>query len=117
MKGSIDRLIRKTGVTITVRNSGRSGDARETPNYSDDGEMEAILERRSRPQEVQTSAGETVYSELQLRALPESTITLAEPGDSDYWPTRFSHPNGRTYELVAEYTEANGVSVLNVVRV
>jgi hypothetical protein len=117
MHGPAQRLIRQRGTEYTVRNASGGSGGRDTPSYSDDGTLTAVLERQSRtPAVVTTSGGEDVESDLELRAVDDaSTTTIVEAGQSDY-PTKLVHPEGQTYRVLATYPEDSGVTVIAVER-
>lgn len=115
MKGAIGRMIQSLGKEYTVLNAdGDTGD-RQTPNYTEDGTIFGVLESRSRPATEATSSGEEVSADMQIRTLNADDITLVEQGEFDY-PTKFEHPDGYTYELIADQPEDSDVTVLIVVR-
>jgi len=115
MHGPAQRLIHQRGSDYTIRNASGGG-GRDTPSYSDDGTLTAVLERRTRPSIVEISGGEEVESELELRAVYDSsTTTIVEAGQSDY-PSKLEHPDGQTYRVLATYPEDSGVTVITVER-
>lgn len=114
MHGAARRLIRSQGREYTVRNA-TGGEGRTTPDYSDDGTVVAVLERRSRPSVEDISSGEAVETDLELRAVVDG-VTIRGKGDTDGQPTKLVHPDGRTFEAVTTYPEDSGVSVIPVVR-
>lgn len=114
MHGPVLRLIKQQGSEYTIRNASGGG-GRDVPNYSDDGTIVGVIERRSRaPGTASTSAGEEIDSTLEIRAVVDGQ-TIREAGEADY-PTKLVHPDGRTYEVVASFPEDSGVTVLTVVR-
>lgn len=114
MHGPVQRLVKSRGNEYTVRNASGGG-GRDSPNYSDDGTLTGVLERRSRtPQVAKLSSGEELESDLEIRAV-DVTPTIVGRGESGY-PSKLVHPDGHTYEVVATYPEDSGVTVLSVVR-
>lgn len=113
MLGPVKRMIASQGSEYTVRNASGGG-GRDTPDYSDDGTLTGILERRSRPSVETLSSGEEIASELEIRAV-DIGPDIVGAGDSDY-PSKLVHPSGQTFEVVATYPEDSGVTVLTVVR-
>lgn len=117
MNGPTERLIRSRGSEYTIRNATDSGGDRTTPDYSDDGTLVGVLERRSRPAVESLSSGEEIATDLELRAVYDSSsTTIREAGESDY-PTKLNHPDAdRTYRVLAIYPEDSGVTVLSLER-
>ena len=68
MHGPAQRLITSRGKEYTVRNASGGG-GRSSPDYSDDGTLTGVLERRTRPTVETLSSGEAVESELEIRAV------------------------------------------------
>lgn len=117
MKGAAKRVIKLQGSSYTVRNASGGDGARDVPSYSDDGTLTGVLENRQRATRTETgSDGESVESQLEVRAIVDGSVTIREAGDSGSYPTELVHPDGRTYEVVSERTEDSGVTVLSVVR-
>jgi hypothetical protein len=116
MHGPAARLIQSRGLEYTVRNASGGG-GRDTPSYSEDGTLVAVLERRSRSGQTATdSDGTEVDVDLEFRAVPDESVTIREAGSADGYPTLLEHPNGRTYRVIAETPEDSGVTALSVVR-
>jgi hypothetical protein len=115
--GAVSRLIESEGKEYTIRNASGGG-GRDSPDYSDDGTLVGVIERRTRSASVETlSSGEEVESDLEIRAVYDSgSTTIREQGHSDGYPTKLVHPNGQTYEVVATFDEDAGVTILSVVR-
>jgi hypothetical protein len=117
MHGQAQRLIRKQGVEYTVHNASGGG-GRDTPDYSgDDGTLVGVLEQRSRPRRDADSSGTEIVSDLEIRAVVDSALTIRESENTDDYPTRLEHPDGQTYEVLASFPEDSGVTVFSVVRV
>lgn len=127
MDGSAQRLIKKLGTEYTVRNASETTGDRETPTYSDDGKIVAVLEQRGQPRTVKDSSGEEVDADLELRALIDPTVygdgyaddygaqTIRETGDAGY-PSKLVHSSGQVFEVLAITPEDSGVTVMTVVR-
>lgn len=116
MHGAARRLILAQGSEYTLRNA-TGGGGRDTPDYSDDGTLVGVLERRSRsPGTEKDSSGAEVDASLEIRAVTDSGTTIHEPGEETDYPTKLVHPTGQTYEVVAVFPEDSGVTVLTVVR-
>lgn len=116
-RGPVARLIRRRGQEYTVRNGTTGGSARSPPTYSDDGSIQAVIERRSRqPVADQTSDGADVDSTLELRCVLEGSETIREAGSAAGAPTKLVPPDGRTFQVVARHREDSGVTVLTVRR-
>ena len=116
-RGPAARLIRRRGQEYTIRNGTAGGDARSTPTYSDDGTIQAVLERRSgQPVADQASDGTDIDSTLELRCVLEGTETIREAGSATGAPTKLVAPDGRSFEVVARHREDSGVAVLTVRR-
>jgi hypothetical protein len=113
MHGPAQRLIKSRGTEYTVRNASGGG-GRSSPDYSEDGTLTGVLERRTRPTVETLSSGETVESELEIRAV-DVAPTIVGQGGSDY-PSKLVHPDGQTFEVVTSHPEDSGVTVLTVVR-
>jgi hypothetical protein len=109
-------MIRRQGREYTIRNATGGSGGRDTPDYADDGTLTAILERRRRPQTMTDSAGEDLETSLQLRAVPDASVTLQPAGTAGGYPTLLVHPDGPTYRLIDDLPEDGGVRVLTVVR-
>lgn len=116
MHGPAERLIKKRGVEYTIKNATSTG-GRSSPSYSDDGTLVGVLEQRSRPTIETLSSGEAVESDLEIRAVYDSsTTTIRGQGDGGGEPTKLVHPDGHSYEVVVPHPEDGGVTVLMVVR-
>jgi len=114
--GAVARLISSEGKEYTVRNASGGG-GRDTPDYSDDGTLVGVMERRSRTaQTAKASSGEEIETNLEIRAV-DITPTIREAGESGGYPSRLAHPSGQTFEVVESHPEDSGVTVLSVVRV
>ena len=114
MTGPARRLIRSWGRTYTVQNA-TGGSGRSVPDYSDDGTLIGVLERRGRPQTATDSDGTDVETDLELRAVTDEATTLWPAGSNDGHPTLLKHPTGQTYRLLSTHPEDSGVTVLIVV--
>lgn len=115
MTGAIQRLIRQQGREYTIRNATDDGSDRSTPDYSDDGTLTGVLERRSRTASIDSlSSGEELESALELRTVLDNQ-TVREVGEVDY-PTKLVHPDGQTYRVLARFPEDSGVTVLSLER-
>ena len=106
-------MLQSRGVEYTLRNASGGG-GRSSPDYSDDGTLTGALERRTRPTVETLSSGETVESELEIRAV-DIGPTIVGQGNSDY-PSKLVHPDGQTFEVVTTHPEDSGVTVMSVVR-
>jgi hypothetical protein len=115
MNGPAHRLIRSQGVKYTVRNAPGGG-GRDTPDYNDDGTVVGVLEQRGMPRTATDSSGADVEADLEIRAVPEDSVTIREAGSADGYPTKLVHPQGQTYRVLARFPEDSGVTVLTVVR-
>lgn len=115
MHGPIVRMIKKQGVEYTVRNADGGG-GRDTPDYSDAGTVVGVLEQRGMPRTVTDSSGTDVESDLEIRGIPDDSVTIREAGSADGYPTKLVHPQGQTYRVLATLPEDSGVTVLTVVR-
>jgi len=115
MHGPIQRMIAKQGAEYTVQNA-TGGGGRDTPDYSDDGTVVGVLEQRGMPRTVTDSSGTDIESDLEIRSLPDDSVTIREAGSADGYPTNLVHPQGQTYRVLASFPEDSGVTVLTVVR-
>ena len=115
MLGPLERHIQQRGSTYTVRNASGGTGGRDTPDYADDGELVGVLEQRRTPRRFTDSAGEDVESTLEIRAVPDETVTIDPVGTADGYPTILRHPNGIDYRVLDEHPEDSGVTVLSVV--
>lgn len=116
MHGAVHRLVRKNGVEYTIRNAPDTSGDREAPNYVDDGTLVGVLEQRRMPTVETLSSGEEVKSNLELRAVYDSSqTTIVDAGESDY-PTKLVHPDGPRYRVLVRHTEDGGVTVLTLER-
>jgi hypothetical protein len=115
MIGPQARNIRQRGKTYTIRNATDSGGDRTAPSYSDDGTLTGVLERRGMATVETLSSGDEVETDLEIRAVVDSSTTIVEAGSDDY-PTKLDHPSGLTYRVLARYPEDSGVDVLSVER-
>jgi hypothetical protein len=116
MTGADRRLIKSLGKVYTIRNATGESGGRGTPDYSDDGDLRAVLERRGLPRTVTDSSGDDVDADLELRSVPDDDVTIRAAGEADTYPTLLVHPNGQTYRVVDDRPEDGGVTVLTVVR-
>jgi hypothetical protein len=114
--GAVRRLITQQGAEYTVRNASGGGGGRDTPDYSDDGTLRAVLERRGLPRTVTDSAGEDIETDLELRAVPDDGVAIQSAGVADGYPTKLVHPDGPVYRVVDDHPEDGGVRILTVVR-
>lgn len=114
MHGPIERHIRQQGVTYTIRNASGGG-GRDVPSYTDDGTLTGVLERRSQAQVTTDSAGEEVQTDLELRAIPDSSLSIQPAGSADGYPTILVHPDGYVYRVVDVFPEDSGVTVLTLI--
>jgi hypothetical protein len=117
MHGPAQRLIATMGRDYTVRNATGGGGGLDTPSYSDDGTLTAVLERRGMPRQVTDSNGEAVDADLELRAVPDGAVTIQPAGVADGYPTTLVHPDGPVYRVLDKQFEDGGVHVLTVVTV
>lgn len=115
MQGSVQRLIQKMGVEYTLENA-TGGGGRDTPDYSSDGTLVGVLERRGMPRTVRDSAGAEVEADLEIRAVPDDSTTIRGAGAADGYPSRLVHPDGPRYRVLDDFPEDSGVTVLAVVR-
>lgn len=115
MYGPIKRLIQSDGVEYAIQNASGGG-GRDTPGYSSDGTLVGVLERRGMPRTVKGSDGTEMETDLEIRAIPDSTTTIREATASDGYATKLDHPNGQTYRVLTSHPEDSGVTVLSVVR-
>lgn len=117
MLGAERKLIAQQGETYTVRNASGGDGGRDLPSYSDDGTLVGVIRRsRGAPQPVPDSAGEDVTPDFEIRAVPDSSVTITPAGTADSYPTKLVGPGGRGYRVLDEVTEDGGVTVLPVVR-
>jgi hypothetical protein len=116
MHGPAQRLIRQRGSEYTIRNASGGSGGRDTPSYSDDGTLTAVLERLRGTTTVTNSGGTEIETDLKLRAVTGSGTTIREAGDADGYPTKLDHPDGLTYRIMERHPEDSGVTVLLVVR-
>lgn len=115
MHGPVQRLIQSQGAEYTVRNASGGG-GRDTPTYSDDGSLVAVIERRGLARTVTGSDGSDVAADLELRAVVDDTTTIREAGSSSGYPTKLvSSTTSVVYRVVDSYLEDGGVTVLTVV--
>jgi hypothetical protein len=115
MHGPQARNIRQRGTEYDVLNASDANADRTVPSYSKTATLIGVLDRRTQPEVVELSSGEEVETTLQLRAVPDSSVTLVESGNDDY-PTKLDHPDGLTYRLLVKYPEDSGVTVLSLER-
>lgn len=115
MMGPQARNIRQRGREYTIKNASDSNADRTVPSYSGDGTLVGVLERRSQPTVVTLPSGDEIETELQLRAVIDSTTTIVEAGSDDY-PTKLDHPDGLSYRVLVKHPEDSGVSILSVER-
>jgi hypothetical protein len=110
-------MIAKQGAEYTVQNATGDG-GRDTPDYSDDGSIVGVLSQGSAgmPRTVTDSSGTDVESDLEIRSLPDDSVTIREAGSADGYPTKLVHPQGQIYRVLATTLEDSGVTVLTVVR-
>lgn len=115
MHGPQQRLIQSQGTEYTVRNASGGG-GRDTPTYSEDGTLVAVIEQRSLPRTVSDSDGADVEANLELRAVLDDSITLREAGAGDGYPTKLeSNTTSVVYQVVDQHVEDGGITVLTVV--
>lgn len=115
MHGPIQRQIQQRGRTYTVRNATGGSGGRDTPDYSDDGSLQGVLERRGMPRTTTDSNGEDVEADLEVRAVVDSGTTIQPAGTANGYPTKLVHPDGPTYRVLDNQPEDSGVTVLTVV--
>jgi len=117
MKGAERRAIKGSGKTYAVRNASGGSGGRDTPDYSGDGTLTAVLEQRGRPQTATDSDGTEIETDLELRAVVPDGTTIREAGESGGWPTKLDHPDrNATYRVMATRLEDGGVTPITVVR-
>lgn len=114
--GPYRRMVQQRGREYEVRNATGGGGDRTVPSYPEDPDatLVGVLERRSRPTVETLSSGEEIETELELRALTDG-VEIQERDETET-PTRLTHPDGPTYEVVARYPEDSGVDVLTLIR-
>jgi hypothetical protein len=113
--GAPHRLIQSVGETYTVRNASGGAGGRDRPNYSDDGTLVGVIERRGLSRTLADSAGEEIDADLELRAVPDDGVSITPAGQTDSYPTKLVGPNDTTYRVLDSHVEDGGVTVLTVV--
>ena len=113
MHGAIHRMIQSQGREYTIRNASGGG-GRDTPSYSDDGTLVAVLERRGLPRTVTDSDGTEVKADIEIRTVPGDAVTIRQAGSADGYPTKLAGPTA-TYRVLHKHVEDSDVTVLTVV--
>lgn len=114
MTGPERRLIKQMGKDYTVKNASGGSGGRELPSYSGSNTVTAVLERRGMPKAETQSDGTEVETDLELRAIVPSGMTITPAGESSNAPTKLEHPNGTMYRVLATHEADSGVDVLTV---
>lgn len=114
MHGPIQRQIASRGSAYNVFNASGGG-GRDTPQYSFDVQITGTLERRGRPRTVKDSDGNEIEADLEIRSVPDDTVTIREAGSADGYPTKLTGgPVSKTYRVLHKHAEDGGVTVLTV---
>jgi hypothetical protein len=116
MRGAERRGIKANGRAYQIRNATDANTDLELPGYSDDGELVGVLERRNTPDVDTSSKGDEIVTDLQLRAVYDSSQTTIREATADDWPTKLVHPNGDVYRVRVTLREDRDVTVLSLER-